>query len=61
MVDVSKAAGFVHELDDWVVETTIADAAQWYAAGSDVALHVNISSRKFSDPRFGAWLAGCLQ
>ncbi|MGI5152382.1 putative bifunctional diguanylate cyclase/phosphodiesterase [Plantactinospora sp. CA-294935] len=50
----------IYELDRWVVETATGALAAARAAGVELRLDVNISSRSLEDPSFGDWVVGTL-
>ncbi|MEQ4299818.1 EAL domain-containing protein [Plantactinospora sp. B6F1] len=55
-----ESGDMIYELDRWVVETATRALASARAAGVELRLDVNISSRSLEDPSFGDWVVGTL-
>jgi len=59
---VAERSGLIKEISDWVLETAIAQAAQWRAEGwSDVVVAVNLSAQQLYDPAFAVRLEATLR
>lgn len=50
----------IRSVSAWVVETALAQLAQWHAQGKMLTVAVNLSARDFEDPQLPGWLlAAC--
>lgn len=63
-MEAAEGSGLIHALGAWVLETAIAQAARWPAAGSTgrpVEMAVNLSTRQLSDPHLAEVVTDALR
>jgi len=51
-LDAVEQTGLIEPLTQWVVDTALADCAQWIAGGQDWDVAVNVSARNLDSPGF---------
>lgn len=59
---VAERSGLMKEISDWVLETAIAQVAQWRSSGwQDAMVAVNLSAQQLYDPAFAVRLEATLR
>ncbi len=51
-IPVAEDSGFIVTIGSWVLRQAVAQAAQWLAAGTPMAVSVNVSALQFQQPGF---------
>ena len=51
-IPVAEESGFIVSIGEWVLQTAVRQAAVWLAAGSPMAVSVNVSALQFQQPGF---------
>jgi diguanylate cyclase (GGDEF)-like protein len=63
-IAIAEDVGLVVDLGRWVLETAIAQLADWRTTGvvaaAEFTMHVNVSPVEFRSPHFAATVLGCL-
>jgi EAL domain-containing protein (putative c-di-GMP-specific phosphodiesterase class I) len=49
---LAESTGYIRAVTSWVLETGLAQLAEWHAAGLTIQLAVNVSTRDLEDDRF---------
>lgn len=60
-VPVAEASGLILSLGDWVLETALAQQAQWTAQGVSLQMGINLSAHQLREPSLVARLSALLK
>ena len=60
-VPVAEESGFIIAIGDWVLKRAVTQAASWAAAGTPIAVSVNVSALQFQQPGFVDGVAEALR
>jgi len=60
-IPLVEQTGLIKPLTWWVLETALAQWAQWQAQGLDLRVAVNLSMRNLQDPQLPVYLSGLLK
>jgi diguanylate cyclase (GGDEF)-like protein len=60
-IPVAEESGFIIAIGDWVLRRAVTQAAAWLAAGTPMAVSVNVSALQFQQPGFVDGVASVLR
>jgi diguanylate cyclase (GGDEF)-like protein/PAS domain S-box-containing protein len=60
-IPVAEESGFIVPIGDWVLRRAVKQAAAWLAAGTPMAVSVNVSALQFQQPGFVDGVASALR
>jgi diguanylate cyclase (GGDEF)-like protein len=60
-IPFAEQTGFIREITPWVLDTAVRQAAEWHAAGLDIAVSANLSTLDLLDPHLGRRVRGLLE
>ena len=53
-IPIAEETGLIVEIGEWVLDTAIDQLAAWSAAGVEMSMAINVSTRQLDDPAFGS-------
>jgi len=60
-IPVAEESGFIVAIGEWVLKRAVSQAAAWAAAGTEMAVSVNVSALQFQQPGFVDGVANALR